>query len=143
MSMSRYVSPRRGFASCGEIFSVTAFIHDRSISPVRIVYSHLSIKSLSSVKFRVERYAMFDAPPRLIETYVELAREVEKFLDRFHEAVEFVVTVGIVIDDLQPLTEMRQRIDVVRGVGLSVALDVLDHLAPDGCVALDSEVELL
>ncbi len=74
---------------------------------------------------------------------VELARQVEKLLDRFHEAVEFVVTVGIVVNNFQTLAEMRERVDVVRGVGLAVAPDVLDHLTPHARVAFDFEIDLL
>src|SRR5579862_1528482 len=38
---------------------------------------------------------------------------------------------------------MRERVDVVMSVGLPVALDVLDHLAPDAGVALDGKIHLL
>src|ERR1700689_4481467 len=79
----------------------------------------------------------------LVETHFELARQIEKFLDRFHEAVKFVVTVGIVINNLQTLAEMRERVDVVRRVRLAVAPDILDHLAPHARVALDLEIDFL
>src|SRR5208283_1020385 len=82
----------------------------------------------------------------LVETLkadFELARQIEKFLDRLHEAVEFIVTVGIVINDLQSVAEMRQRVDIVCGVGLSVAPDVFDHLAPDPRVALNLKIDFL
>src|SRR5208282_1290038 len=50
---------------------------------------------------------------------------------------------GIVINDLQTLAEMRQRVDVVRGVGHAIAPDVLDHLAPHPPIAFDLEVDFL
>src|ERR1017187_340870 len=78
-----------------------------------------------------------------LEAHFELARQIEKFLDRLHEPVEFVTTVGIVINNLQALAEMRQRVDVVGGVGLAVAPDVFDHLAPDLRVALDLKIDFL
>src|SRR5882757_5179138 len=78
-----------------------------------------------------------------LEAYFDLAREVEEFLDRFHEAVQLVVTVRVVVNDLEPLAEVGERIDVMRGVGLTVALDIFDHLAPHAGVALDFEVDLL
>src|SRR6266404_9741291 len=78
-----------------------------------------------------------------LEAYFDLAREVEEFLDRFHEAVELVVTVRVVVNNFEPLAEVGERIDIVRGVGLAVALDIFDHLAPDAGVALDFEIDLL
>src|SRR5579863_3674018 len=101
------------------------------------------MKSLSSVKLVVERYAIVAAPPRLIETHVELARQIEKFLDRFYETVQLVVPVRIVVNNFQPLAKMRERVDIVRRVRFAVALDILDHLAPHPRVALDLEIDLL
>src|ERR1019366_7035677 len=78
-----------------------------------------------------------------LEAHFELARQIEKFLDRLQEPVEVVTTVGMVINNLQALAEMRQRVDVVGGVGLVVAPDVFDHLAPHLRVALDLKIDFL
>src|ERR1700688_1126160 len=78
-----------------------------------------------------------------LEADFDLARQVEEFLDRFHEAVELVVTVRIIVNNFEPLAEMRERVDIVRRVGLAVALDIFDHLAPDAGVTLDFEIDLL
>src|SRR6266446_2025354 len=78
-----------------------------------------------------------------LEAYFDLAREIEEFLDRFHEAVQLVVTIRVVVNDFEPLAEMRERIDIVRRVSLAVALDIFDHLAPHPALALDFEIDLL
>src|ERR1700730_14568650 len=78
-----------------------------------------------------------------LEAHFDLAREIEKFMDRFHEAVQLVVTVRVVVNNFEPLAEMSERIDIVRGVGLAVALDIFDHLAPHASVAFDCEVDVL
>ena len=78
-----------------------------------------------------------------LEADFDLARQVEEFLDRFHEPVELVVTVRVVVNNFEPLAEMRERVDIVRRVGLAVALDIFDHLAPHAGVAFDFEIDLL
>src|SRR5215469_6237414 len=36
---------------------------------------------------------------------------------------------------------MSQRVQIVRGVGFAITLDILDHLAPDCEVTLNREIE--
>ena len=38
---------------------------------------------------------------------------------------------------------MREGVDIVMGIGLAVALDVLDHLAPYARVAFDRKIDFL
>src|SRR5262249_39654087 len=127
-------------------FSVLAFIHERSSSPVRIVYSHLSTKSLSSRKLRVARYAIVAAPPRpepLVESHLDLARQVEEPLNRFHEPIELVVSVGVVVDDLMASAKLRECFELMGGLALAVAKYIFDHLPPHSRVALDCKINLL
>ena len=53
------------------------------------------------------------------------------------------MSVGIVVLDFQLLAEMRERVDIVAVIGLAVAPDVFDHLAPHAGIALDREIDFL
>src|SRR5262245_22065306 len=112
-----------------------------------MVYCQRSTKSLSARKSLVLRYGMWKPSNgsggrgrcrrvALVRDAVERRREIEEFLHALGIAVELVVTVGIVVAELQLLTEVREGVDGVGDVGAAVGADVLEHGSPRRTLAL-------
>src|SRR5215469_2478215 len=80
--------------------------------------------------------------PLRLKSDFERTAQIKEFLDGFHESVKFVMPFRIHIADLQRFTEMGKGVQIVRGVRFPVALDVLDHLAPDRDLALNRKIQL-